>query len=442
MSTGAPEAVAVLDTEPSDLNYPWRHPLPNGWRKVRLGDLIEIVRGISFPKDAKVHEPRKGYVACLRTTNVQRDVEWEDLWFVPEKHVKRDEQYVRPGDILISTANSYELVGKVASVTSMPYAATLGAFISLLRPKGELDSKFGYYQIAWSDTQDRIRSTASTTTNISNVSTKKLSNIELAIPPFDQQKRIVEEIEKQFSRLDEAVADLKRVKANLKHYKAAVLKAAVEGRLVGTSGGSVQRESLGNLGDWCGGGTPSKAVPGYWAGGEIPWVSPKDMKTDVISDAADHITAMAVNNSATHLLPKGAVLVVTRSGILRHTLPVAITTAAVAINQDLKALQPSDNFDPRYIALALRARQHEILHECSKEGTTVQSIEFPRFLRYEIPVPPLDDQMRIVDEVERRLSLILETDTQVDTNLQRADQLRQSVLSTLFNGRLKFAGPG
>ena len=59
---------------------------------------MEIVRGISFPKNEKSLEPKEGHVACLRTANVQRDVEWDDLWFVPKERVKRDEQYVRPGD--------------------------------------------------------------------------------------------------------------------------------------------------------------------------------------------------------------------------------------------------------------------------------------------------------------------------------------------------------
>lgn len=96
----------------------------------QLGEIASIVRGISFPKDDKRSEPLPGHVACLRTTNVQRAVEWDDLWFVPEAHVKREELIVRPGDILISTANSYELVGKVAPVIGMPHKATLGAFIS------------------------------------------------------------------------------------------------------------------------------------------------------------------------------------------------------------------------------------------------------------------------------------------------------------------------
>ena len=100
-----------------------------------LSEVADVVRGIAFPKEDKSYVQRPGDVACLRTTNVQQHVEWDDLWFVPAKHVKRDDQNVRTGDILISTANSYELVGKVAQVAGLPTPATLGAFISLIRPK-------------------------------------------------------------------------------------------------------------------------------------------------------------------------------------------------------------------------------------------------------------------------------------------------------------------
>ena len=118
--------------------------LPNGWAWTTIGDTLSIVRGISFPKDARTDTPATGYIACLRTTNVQREVEWDDLWFVPGQFVKRQEQFVQLDDILISTANSLELVGKVARVKSLPCTATLGAFISLIRVPSELDPAFIY----------------------------------------------------------------------------------------------------------------------------------------------------------------------------------------------------------------------------------------------------------------------------------------------------------
>jgi type I restriction enzyme S subunit len=111
---------------------------------------------------------------------------------------------------------------------------------------------------------------------------------------------------------------------------------------------------LGQIGRWCGGGTPSKTNRSFWEEGVIPWVSPKDMKRFLINSAEDHITAAAVAESATQLIPKGSVLLVTRSGILRHSLPVAVNTCDVAINQDLKALTPNSGVDPIFIGFQVR----------------------------------------------------------------------------------------
>ncbi|MDO8539759.1 MAG: restriction endonuclease subunit S [Opitutaceae bacterium] len=161
---------------------------------------------------------------------------------------------------------------------------------------------------------------------------------------------------------------------------------------------------LGEIGRWFGGGTPSKANPKYWTGGTIPWVSPKDMKQPLIDDAQDHITAAAVSESSTNMVEVGSVLVVARSGILQHTLPVAITTRRVALNQDIKAVEPRKDVAPEFLALALKAFEREILHTCTKTGTTVQSLELPVFQRFQIPVPSLSEQRRIVAEIEKQLT--------------------------------------
>src|SRR3990172_5334284 len=99
--------------------------LPDGWNWRTIGESLEIVRGISFPKDAKAFQPKEKYIACLRTTNVQQEVDWQNLWYVPIEFVKRPEQFIQLHDILISIANSLELVGKVALVRNIPSQATL-----------------------------------------------------------------------------------------------------------------------------------------------------------------------------------------------------------------------------------------------------------------------------------------------------------------------------
>ena len=128
------------------------------------------------------------------------------------------------------------------------------------------------------------------------------------------------------------------------------------------------------------------------------------MKTFDIFDSEDHITDAAVRSSATNLLPTSTVLVVTRSGILRHTFPVAVARVPVTLNQDLKGITPHGGIKPAYLARALTAFGHRIIHSCTKDGTTVQSIETSLLQKFEIPLAPEREQQRILDTLDELLS--------------------------------------
>ncbi|MBU2889142.1 N-6 DNA methylase [Celeribacter halophilus] len=157
---------------------------------------------------------------------------------------------------------------------------------------------------------------------------------------------------------------------------------------------------LGEISTRMSGGTPSKANESYWQG-DIPWVSPKDMKADVITDTADHISAEAVSNSATSLVPPGTILCVVRSGILKHSFPVAIAGREVAFNQDLVALTANeDRLLSSFLYWNLKGRSQEILAKGIKPGVTVQSFHSGFFKNWEIPLPPLEVQREIVAEIE------------------------------------------
>lgn len=205
--------------------------LPTGWESVELDDACELIRGITFPTAEKRFEFSVGMIGCLRTANVQTTVEWDDLWFVPRQYVKQAQQIVAVDDILISTANSYELVGKVSRVTHIKFDSTLGAFISLLRAHKGIDAGFLYYQMTSEAVQQAIREMSSTTTNISNVSGGKLKTLELVIAPVAEQTRIVDKLEELLSGLDAGVAELKAAQKKLAQYRQSLLKAAVEGAL-------------------------------------------------------------------------------------------------------------------------------------------------------------------------------------------------------------------
>ena len=149
------------------------------------------------------------------------------------------------------------------------------------------------------------------------------------------------------------------------------------------------------------GGTPSKANAAFWDG-DIPWVSPKDMKFNHVTNAEDKITRAAVSESAARIVGSNSVLAVVRSGILAHTFPVATLAREVSFNQDIKAITPKNgSFLPPFLFWMLKGQEAQILRIGVKKGATVHSLSngFLESLRF--PLPPLDEQRRIVGLLDR-----------------------------------------
>ena len=154
------------------------------------------------------------------------------------------------------------------------------------------------------------------------------------------------------------------------------------------------------------GGTPSKANAAYWVG-SIPWVSPKDMKSATLSDASDHISQEAVKNSATSVVPEKSILIVVRSGILAHSLPVAQAAKPLAFNQDIKALTPDDaKIDPDYLFWFVRSQEPRVLAQGVKKGATVHSLQSGFIENLQVPLPERAEQRRIVDLLSRAEGIV------------------------------------
>ena len=193
------ELIEPIDREKYD------KPIPKGWEVVPFGNVVEIVRGVTFPASAKGKTQTPGTVACLRTTNVQDEVEWDDILYIPREIVGREDQWVLPNDILISMANSYALVGKVALVREPHPETTFGGFIAAIRPL-LIDPTFVLYVLRSKDIQQELRGTSSQTTNIANISLAGIRPIAFPLPPLAEQRRIVGKVDQLLGLCDELAA--------------------------------------------------------------------------------------------------------------------------------------------------------------------------------------------------------------------------------------------
>lgn len=186
-----------------------------------------------------------------------------------------------------------------------------------------------------------------------------------------------------------------------------------------------------------GGSTPSKSDASFWTDGTVPWVSPKDMKVFDLRGSEDLVSEKALARLS--LIPEGSILVVVRSGILSRILPVAINHLPVTINQDMRAFVPAPEINARFIAWQLLANQREILGKCSKDGTTVASIEAVALASFPFALPPAAEQHRIVAKIEELFSELDQGVSSLKTAREQLKVYRQSLLKNAFEGKLTAA---
>ena len=302
--------------------------------------------------------------------------------------------------------------------------------------------------------------------------------LRIPLPAPEEQQRVVDYLDEQLSRLDASVAALHRVQANLKRYRASVLKSACEGRLVPTEAElarqegrnfetgalllqsilATRRNSAGTKSKykepsppeklrlpearegwtWSNvdqlavvgtGATPKRDEPTFYEGGHIPWVTSGAVNGEYVDQAFEFVTDRALSETNLSIYPPGTLLLAMYGeGKTRgrcSELRIAATT-----NQALAAIQSAAPVR-RYLRLLLERSYEETRKAAS--GGVQPNLNLSLVRAIAVPLPPLAEQHRIVAEADRRLSLIRVAEAQVTANLARAQRLRQSILRAAFS---------
>lgn len=257
----------------------------------------------------------------------------------------------------------------------------------------------------------------SESTTLPSVRKSTIEKIEVKIPPIDVQNKRV------------SILNLCHETIKYKVELLYNLELLVKSRFVELFGDPVLNEkgwNLTSLESVCqsiyGGGTPSKKIKEYYMG-TIPWVTSKDMKSDIIVDSIEHITQVAIDNSSTKIIPPKSVLIVIRSGILKHTLPVCINKSRVTINQDLKALVLDERCKAIYLQYLLKALEKDILS--GVRAVTADNIEFNSLKKRKIPIPPINIQIKFSQMVNQINKLKSDVQKSIDETQLLMDSLMQ-----------------
>lgn len=368
------------------------------------------------------------------------------------------------GDILFSIAGT---IGKTALVESRDLPANVNQALAIVRGTDlAMSPRFLLYCLQSSVTQT-LASKVARGGAMDNISLADIKTFQVPIPPKKEQDRIVAEIEKQFTRLDAAVAALNRVQANLKRYRASVLKAAVEGRLVPTEAELARREgrsyepasellkriasSRNSVRGSRGTGTPACApppngiqLPEGWAwavfqeitenfdGRRVPL---KSEDRDKRPGAYPYYGASGVIDDIDDYIFDGDFLLIGEDGanLLARSTPIAFRASGrFWVNNHVHVIKTRGGISLNYIETFLNGKDLRFHVTGSAQPKLTQA----SMNRLPVPLPPLAEQQRIVSEVERRLSILEAFDALLTGNLQRSARLRQSILKRAFEGKL------
>lgn len=336
----------------------------------------------------------------------------------------RARKVIRKDDVLVSTVRPN--LNAVAVVPACLDGQIASTGFCVLRPNRDcVEPRYLFYWTITSTFVDALTSRVRGA-NYPAVSDHDVKEVTIPLPPPAEQHRIVEILD-QANHLrklrDEADAKSNRILP-------ALLVRALGSPANWRSGPCCR--PLGDFVDPVSGATPSKTTERFWSG-DVPWVSPKDMKTDFLSDSQDHVSQAAVEETNLNVIEQGSTLIVVRGMILARDVPAAINRNPVTINQDVKALVPkTEGITGAYIwaTLHLARRKLQMLVRTAGHGT--RKLDTPDLMQFPIP-PPDPDRLKQVASLVEHHRLAVE---QRQKSKKMLDRVFAITLHKAFDGSL------
>lgn len=394
--------------------------------------------------------PLDSLVSFLPMEKISEDGKLELSETRPLEEVWNGFTYFEDLDTIVAKITPCFENGKGALCTNLKNGIGLGSTeFHVLRPKPSIVPKYLFY-ITRSDRFIAFgKASMQGVAGQQRVPTTYLNEVKTWLPTIANQHAIAAFLDRKTAQIDALIEKKQRQIKLLQEKRTSLISQAVTKGLnphvkmkdsgvewLGEIPAHWEVKRIKYLFSLIGGGTPSTNNSEYWEG-DIPWVSSKDMKHFYLNDTEDHITDIGLKESSTRMVSENTVLMVMRSGILRHTLPVAITIKRMAINQDIKGFVKRNNqIEPRYFLWFVGSNQQQLLSAWKKEGTTVESLELEDLINDKLILPPIFEQNKIVqyvEAIENRTSSIIDL---IQSSIFKLTEYRTALISAAVTGKI------
>ncbi len=437
-----------LASESQNIKAPYE--LPDGWKWTRLGDFIDIHRGVSYKKDAAHKEKQENDCLIMRGGNIDEgkiNINADNVYV--DKSLVSENQFIKKNDVVIVTSTgSTKVIGR-AGISDEDYSdVAFGAFLTLARPNGKADKLFVNQYFQSSIYRERIRQLASGV-NINNIRLEYITESPFPLPPTRaEQERIVNRIETMFSKLDQAQEKAQSVLDSFETRKAAILHKAFSGELTANwrkeNGVSDESWEEKRINDCCipraGYAFDSKKFTtsgfqiirmGNLYAGEL------DLSRSPVyyseNDLDDSIKKRALIND-------GDILITLTGTKYKRDYGYAVridNPNSLLVNQRILCLTPKNEIKTNYLLYYLHSNMFRDVFFSNETGGVNQgnvSSKFVESISFRLPtLPEQQEIVRILDAVLEKESRAKEA---AQTVLDQIALLKKSILARAFRGEM------
>ncbi len=399
---------------------------------VRLGEVAVFVRGITFKPEDVVPVGTPGSVACMRTKNVQKELDLSDVWGVSSALVTRHDQYLIPGDVLVSSANSWNLVGKCCWVPDLPWRSTFGGFVSVLRADPEkVHQRYLFHWFASNRTQTTVRSFGQQTTNISNLNVDRCLRLPLSLSPLSEQQRIVEILDK---------SEALRVKRRAALAQLDTLSQSIFLDMFGDPVTNPKAWSEVMVGDICevkGGKRLPKGEEYSSTPTPFRYIQVTDLKSGCVDELALVYLKPEIQAEIARYVVNAGDVIISIAGSIGMVAPVPDSLDGVNLTENAAKLVPRTEgvYDPVFLAAFLQTPYAQVQIGSHVGQVTIGKLALFRIEKIRVPLPPIDSQRKFACYV----AAIEEHKAVQQAGLGQFDALFASILQCAFREELSYA---